>query len=182
MEREKLLETLRHNLKNENLVRHSLAVEAIMKALADKFGKDREKWGVAGLMHDIDLGKTRNSPKLHSLLGAEMLEKTGFPEDVVYAVKVHNPVHNLPRKSLLDKALYAADPLSGLITACALVKGKKLANVDTAFVLKRFKEKRFASGANREQIASCSELGLTLEEFVEIGLNAMKSIAKEIGL
>ena len=182
MEREELIKILRENLKNENLVKHCIAVEAIMKGLAGYFGEDTEKWGIAGLMHDIDLGKTRNSPELHSLIGAEMLEKMGFPEDVVYAIKVHNPIHNLPRKSLLDKALYAADPMSGLITACALIKGKKLSNVDTKFVLKRFKEKRFAGGANREQIATCSESGFSLEEFTDIALNAMKKVSKELGL
>ena len=182
MDREELFEELKKNVKEENLIKHMLAVEAIMRKLAEHFGEDVEKWGIAGLMHDIDLDKTRNMPKKHSIIGAEMLEKLGLPEDVVYAVKVHNPIHNLPRKTLLDKALYAADPMSGLITACALVKGKKLANVDAKFVLKRFKEKRFAKGANREQIASCSEMGLTLEEFTDISLNAMKNISKELGL
>ena len=182
MDREKLFEELKKNVKEENLIKHMLAVEAIMQKLAEHFGEDVEKWGVAGLMHDIDLDKTRNMPKKHSLIGAEMLKKLGLPGDVVYAVKVHNPIHNLPRKTPLDKALYAADPMSGLITACALVKGKKLANVDTNFVLKRFKEKRFAKGANREQIAACSEMGLTLEEFTDISLNAMKNISKELGL
>ncbi len=182
MKREKLLEVLRKNLKNENLVKHSLAVEAIMRKLAERFGKDTDKWGVAGLMHDIDLGKTRNTPKFHGVIGAQMLEKMGFPGDITYAVKAHNPMTGTPRKTLLDKALYSADPVSGLITACALVKGKKLSNVDTDFVLKRFKEKRFASGANREQIAACSEIGLSIEEFVEVALDAMKSISKELGL
>ena len=182
MDRENLLAVLRENVKEENLIKHMLAVESIMRALAEHFNEDAEKWGTAGLMHDIDLDKTRNIPKKHSLMGAEMLKEMGFPEDIVYAVKVHNPVHHLPRKTLLDKALYAADPISGLITACALVKGKKLSNVDVKFVLKRFKEKRFANGANREQIAACSELGLSLEEFVKIALDAMKSISKELGL
>ena len=182
MDREELFEELKKNVKEENLIKHMLAVEAIMRKLAEHFGEDVEKWGIAGLMHDIDLDKTRNMPQKHSIIGAEMLEKLGLPEDVVYAVKVHNPIHNLPRKTLLDKALYAADPMSGLITACALVKGKKLANVDAKFVLKRFKEKRFAKGANREQIASCSEMGLPLEEFTDISLNAMKNISKELGL
>ncbi len=182
MERDKLLNVLRKNLKNENLVKHSLAVEAIMRKLAERFGEDTDKWGIAGLMHDIDLGKTRNTPKFHGIIGAQMLEKMGFPDDIVNAVKAHNPMNGTPRKTLLDKALYAADPVSGLITACALVKGKKLSDVHTDFVLKRFKEKRFASGANREQIAACSEIGLSLEEFVEIALDAMKSISKELGL
>ncbi len=182
MDRKQLIELIRKHVKEENLVKHMIAVEFIMRALAEHFGEDAEKWGTAGLVHDIDLDKTRKMPKKHGIVGAEMLKELGFADDIVYAVKVHNPVHNLPRKSLLDKALYSADPMSGLIVACALVKGKKLANVDSKFVLKRFKEKRFASGANREQIASCSEMGLTLEEFVDISLNALKNHAKELGL
>ncbi len=182
MERNELLDVLKKNLKNENLIKHSLAVEAIMRKLAERFGEDADKWGITGLMHDIDLGKTRNTPKFHGIIGAQMLEKMEFPSEITYAVKAHNPMTGTPRKSLLDKALYSADPISGLITACALVKGKKLSNVDADFVLKRFKERRFASGANREQIAACSEIGFSLEEFVEIALNAMKSISKELGL
>ncbi len=180
--REELLQILKKNLKNENLIKHSIAVEVIMRSLAERFGEDPEEWGVAGLLHDIDLDKTRKIPKFHGVMGAEMLKKMGFSESIVHAVKAHNPETHTPRETLLDKALYSADPMSGLITACALVKGKKLSNVDEQFVLKRFKEKRFASGANREQISACKDFGLSLEEFVKIALNSMKSIAKEIGL
>ncbi|HEX7608786.1 MAG TPA: hypothetical protein VF370_05670, partial [Candidatus Cryosericum sp.] len=100
-----------------------------------------------------------------------------------YAVRVHNALHGLPRKSMMDKALYAADPLSGLIVACALIRPeKKLALVDTDFVMVRFKEKRFAAGANRDQMLACQEMGLDLYKFVAIGLSSMKEIAAEIGL
>ena len=112
-----------------------------------------------------------------------MLDKKGLPEELVYAVKVHNEVHGYPRNSLLDKALYCADPLSGLIVAGALIHpSKKLAPLDVNFMVKRFGEKAFARGANREVIAQCSELGLSLEEFLGIGLFAMQEAAAELGL
>lgn len=183
MNREQALVLLKENLKNENLINHSLAVEAIMRGLAEKLGEDVEKFGLAGLLHDIDYDATFDDPNRHSLLGAEILEKHGFPEDIVYAVKVHNEVHGLERKSLMDKALYAADPTSGFITAAALVRpDKKLENVELKSLKKRFKEKAFAKGASREQMATCSELGLELDEFLTISLESMKKVADDLGL
>ena len=181
MGRDELVELVRSRL-DVNLFRHSLAVEAVMKGIARKFNKDEEIFGIAGLVHDIDLDTTKDKPQLHSIVGSEFLKWIGIMDDVVEAVKKHNPSHNLKRETLLEKALYAVDPLTGLITACALVKGKKLDNVDKVFVLKRFKEKRFAEGADREQIASCIEFGLSLEEFIDIGLTQMKAIKEQLGL
>lgn len=183
MNRNEALEFLKKNLKNKNLIKHSLAVEAVMKRLAKHFGEDEEKWALAGLLHDIDYDFTKDDPQKHSLMGAEMLEKAGLPEDVVYAVKVHNEVHGLPRNSRMDKALYSTDPLTGLITAAALIRPEKsLFAVDVNSLMKRYKEKSFARGANREIIAACSELGLSLEEFMTLGLEAMQGIADELGL
>ncbi|MDL1972002.1 MAG: HDIG domain-containing protein [Deltaproteobacteria bacterium] len=183
MDREKLFKELKKRVKNKNLIKHMLATEAVMRALAERFGEDVEKWGIVGLLHDIDYEETKDRPEEHSLIGAEILENMGLPEDIIYAVKVHNPIHNLPRNSKLDKALYAVDPLTGLIVACALITPeKKLSKIDTAFVLRRFKEKAFAKGANREQIKTCSELGLSLEEFIDIALRAMQGISGQLGL
>ena len=154
-----------------------------MCRLARHFGEDEQKWGLAGLLHDIDYDSTKDDPSRHSLEGAVMLEELGLPADVVYAVKVHNEAHGMPRESLLDKALYATDPLTGLIVAGALIRPeKKLAAIDIPFLQKRFHEKAFARGASREQINSCSELGLSLEEFMGLGLEAMQGIAVEMGL
>ncbi len=125
MERDELVELVRSRL-DVNLFRHSLAVEAVMKGIARKFNKDEEIFGIAGLVHDIDLDTTKDKPQLHSIVGSEFLKSIGIMDDVVEAVKKHNPSHNLKRETLLEKALYAVDPLTGLITACALVKGKKL--------------------------------------------------------
>ncbi len=183
MNRSQALDLLKSNIKNKNLLKHMYAAEAIMRALAEKFGEDADKWGLTGLLHDIDYDQTANDPDNHALIGGEMLKAAGFDEDIVYAVKAHNYKLELPRKSLMDKAIYACDPLTGLIVASALIHpDKKLSSIDTAFVLNRFKESSFARGANREQIQKCSEMGLDLEEFVTIGLKAMQGIADELGL
>ncbi len=181
--REQGMQLVKKHVKNKNLIKHMLAVEVIMRQLATHFDQDVELWGLAGLLHDVDYDKTAKKPEQHSLLGAEILAAEGLEEELVYAVKVHNEVHGLPRNSLLDNSLYAADPLSGLIVAAALIHPeRKLAAIDVPFVLNRFKEKSFARGVSREQLQTCSELGLTLEQFIELGLQAMQGISRELGL
>ncbi len=183
MKRTEALKELKENLSNKNLINHCLAVEAVMRRLARYFDEDVEKWGLAGLLHDIDYDRTKDNPEIHSIEGAEMLSELGLPEDVIYAVKAHNPSHELPRESLMDKALYAADPLTGLIVAGALIKPeKKLSALDVPFLLNRFNEKSFARGANRETMKTCSEMGLSLEEFMGLGLEAMQEIAADLNL
>lgn len=183
MNREEALQVLKKNLKNKNLVNHCIAAEIVMKRLARHFGEDEGKWGLAGLLHDIDYDDTKDKPELHSLEGAKMLAEMGLPQEVIYAVKVHNARHGLPRQSLMDKALYATDPTTGLIVAGALIKPeKKLAAIDVPFLVNRMKEKSFAKGANREQIRACTEMGLTLEEFLDLSLEAMQGAASELGL
>ena len=183
MDREQALALLKQHLTSENHIKHSLAVEALMRGLAERLGQDVEEYGLAGLLHDIDYDTTGEDPQRHSLVGAEILQQEGVPEDVVYAVKVHNEIHGLPRKSLLDKALYAADPVSGFIIAAALVRpDKDLKELQLKSLKKRFKEKAFARGASREQMATCSELGLELDEFLTISLESMKKIASELDL
>ncbi len=183
MERDAALAELKRHVKNKNLLKHMYACEAVMRRLARHFSEDENKWGLGGLLHDIDYDETKDDPVSHSMVGAEMLQQLGLPEDIVYAVKVHNDAHGLPRKSLMDKALYATDPVTGLIVAGALIRPeKKLAAVDISFLVNRFNEKSFARGANREQIASCSELGMELEDFLGLSLEAMQDISKELGL
>ena len=174
MLREEAVSLLKKYLHNENLLNHSLAVEAIMCGLARRLGEDEEKYGLAGLLHDIEA---------HSLKGAEILEKHGLPADIVYAVKVHNDAHGLQRNSMMDKALFATDPVSGFITAAALIRpDKSLAGVELKSLKKRFKEKSFARGASREKMATCTDMGLELDEFMAIALESMKTIAPDIGL
>ncbi|SCG83019.1 metal dependent phosphohydrolase [Proteiniborus sp. DW1] len=177
MNREEALKHLKENIKNKNLLKHMYATEAVMRGLAERFGEDKDRWGIAGLVHDIDYDTTADDPQKHSLVGGAMLEELGYDKDIVYAIKAHNKVHGLERKSLMDKALFCTDPLTGLIVASALISpAKKLHAIDTQFVINRFHEKTFAKGANREQISACSDLGLTLEEFISIGLDSMRQI------
>ena len=182
MNREKALSILKENLSNKNLIKHSLAVEAIMRALARRLGQDEEKWSLAGLLHDIDYEKV--DPSQHSLAGASMLEGFGLDKDICQAVRVHNEAHGILPQGPMEKALFVTDPLSGLIVAAVLVlPSKKIKDLTTASVLHRFKEKAFARGANREIIKKCQEmLGLELEEFVKISLGAMQDISQDLGL
>lgn len=181
--REQAYTELKKYITNKNLLKHMLATEAVMIRLARHFDQDPDVWGLAGLLHDIDYDEMKDKPEVHSVRGAEMLAELDVPEELVYAVKVHNDRHGLPRLSLLDKALYATDPVTGLIVAGALIRPeKKLAAIDVPFLRKRFDEKSFARGANREQILACSELGLSLEEFLTLALEAMQGIAAELEL
>ncbi|MEW6032350.1 MAG: HDIG domain-containing metalloprotein [Bacillota bacterium] len=184
MNRQQALDFMLEKVQNSNLRKHILAVEAVMRKLAARLGEDEERWGLAGLLHDIDYETTKDSPERHSLVGAEMLEEAGVEREIVEAVRAHNDHHGLPRESKMAKALHAADPLTGLIVAAALVSPtKRLSGIDTQFVLNRFGEKAFARGARREpMLAAKTELGLDLEELVQIGLEAMQGIAGDLGL
>lgn len=183
MTREQALAEVQKHVANRNLLKHMLAVEAILRELATRFGEDPEVWGLAGLVHDIDYDQTAKEPDRHALVGAEILERLGVPAQIVYAVKAHNERLGFPRQRRLDKALYAADPLSGLIVAAALIHpDKKLASITPEFVLNRFGERGFARGANREQIATCAELGLELPDFIALGLQGMQRVSDDLGL
>lgn len=184
MEREKALEILKQNISSQNLIKHSFAVEAIMRFLARHFKEDEEKWGMAGLMHDIDYEKVKNDLSQHSLVGSKMLEDLGFEKSISQAVKTHNEAHGILPETLMEKSLFVTDPLTGLVVAATLVlPSKKIADLTSENVLNRFKEKAFARGANREIIKKCEELlGLKLEEFVKIGLEAMQGISNVLGL
>ena len=178
------LKILNDNIKSPNLVKHSLAVEAIMKGLAEYFKEDEEKWGILGLLHDIDYEKTKDKPEEHSLIGSQMLKEMGFEDEFTKAVLSHNEIHNILPDSLMAKALFVSDPLSGLIVASTLVlPSKKISDLTVENVLNRFKEKAFARGANRGQIQKCDQyLNLSLEQFIEIALKSMQEISEELGL
>ncbi len=183
MDRQEALGLVRKQVKNKNLVKHMLAVEAVMGRLAEHYAEDSTIWSLAGLLHDIDYDTTADSPAEHSKVGAAMLREYGLSEEIVQAVESHNPYHGLPRETRISKALHAADPVTGLIVAAALIHPrKKLDALDRSFVKNRFQEKHFARGADREQISSCQELGLDLDEFLGISLEAMQGISKELGL
>ena len=182
MDRNRALEELKLRIENKNTIKHSLAVEAIMRKLAIHFNEHENLWGITGLVHDIDYERVEGDMAKHGVMGADILEALNFDSTVVYAVRAHNPANNVMRRRKIDKALYCADPISGLIIACALIlPDKKLKDVDEEFVMKKYHQKAFARGADREQIATCSELGLTLE-FIKISLEALKEISDELEL
>ncbi|MCI4463473.1 MAG: HDIG domain-containing protein [Caldisericum sp.] len=182
--RDEAFKLLQEKVHDENLIKHMLATEAIMRSLARRFNEDEEKWGLTGLLHDIDYEETKENPEIHSKIGAQWLKDLGFEDDVVHAVLAHNERHGVERTSLLDKALWAVDPTTGFIIAVALVRpDKKLASVELKSMKKKFKEKSFAAGADREQIKSCeTELGIPLDEFLELSLQALIGIADVLGL
>jgi putative nucleotidyltransferase with HDIG domain len=183
MTRDDALDSIETNVENRNLINHMLATEAIMRALARRFGEDEEEWGLTGLLHDIDVELTEGDMHSHSKLGADIALELGASEEVAQAILCHNEAHGITPQTLLEKALCCADPLTGLIVAGALVRpDKKLEELTTKSLMKRFGEKRFAAGANREQIAKCREIGLELEDFIGLGLEAMKGIAEDIDL
>jgi len=175
-------ELLTLHVKNRNLVKHCLACEAVLGALARHFGEDEQSWRLAGLLHDLDYDQTADAPDIHATIAARMLEEAGVDSGIIHAVLAH--ADKAPRESRLDKALWVVDPLTGLIVAAALIRSeKKLAAIDAQFVINRMKEKSFARGANRDQIKACeAELGLPLDQFVDIGVKAMQGISEELGL
>ena len=180
MTRDEAWHLVQQKVKNKNLQKHMLATEAVMRKLAQRFGEDEDEWGLSGLLHDLDYDKTVNDFKNHGKLTARWLAGTDVSESVIQAIQSH-PGH-FPRESLMDKALYATDPITGLIVAAVLMHpDKRLKSMTGEFILRRFNEKRFAAGANRDQISSCSEMDLSLEEFIQESLEAMQSIDKDLG-
>ncbi len=184
MNREEAHKLLTEMVQNQNLIRHGLAVEAIMRALARKFNEDEEEWGVVGLLHDADYEVTNKDPKQHTLEISRRLKELGVSERIINAIQAHSDEIKPNRENHLEKAVYAADELSGLITACALVRPeKKLASVAVESVMKKFKSPSFAAGAKRENILTCEkDLNIPLEEFVKIALEAMQQAAESLGL
>ena len=180
IERNEAMDLLKTHVKNKNLIKHCLATEAVMRKLAAYFNEDVETWGLAGLLHDLDYEYTKDTPEVHGLKTVELLGNN-VSEEIKNAILAHSGKKE--RTTLIEKAIYAADPTTGFIVAAALIKPeKKLEVIDVPFLLKKFKEKSFAKGANRTQMKSCEDLGLTLEKFLEISLDAMKEISGELGL
>jgi putative nucleotidyltransferase with HDIG domain len=181
MNRDDALELVKKHLKNKNLVKHCLAVEACMKAVAARLGQDPEPWGLAGILHDLDYELTEKSPELHTTETVKMLGEFGIAPDIIHAIKAH--AAKVPCQSPMDWAIFSIDPLTGLIIAATLMHPeKKLKAVDLEFVKRRYKEKSFARGARREEIEECRNLGLELDEFIAICIGAMQGIDAELGL
>ena len=178
------LSLLKTHIKNDRMLAHSLASEAVMRALALHLGQDVEKWGIAGLLHDIDVEVTNADPYTHAVVGAKMLEEMGLDADIVDAIRMHNEVATgKERTTLFQHALAAGETITGLITATSLVyPDKKVASVKAKSVTKRMKEKAFAASVKRESILECELIGVSLDEFAALSIAAMVTIADEIGL
>jgi putative nucleotidyltransferase with HDIG domain len=183
MNRKDVLNSLDANVDDQNLIKHMIATEAIMRSLAKRLGESEDVWGLTGLLHDIDVELTADDPHSHGTLGADLASELGASEEMRHAILCHNEKLGIECHTQLDKALFCVDPLTGLITAAALVRpDKKLEGLTTESIMKRYKEKRFAAGANRDSIAKCDDINIELNDFVEIGLEAMKGISGELGL
>jgi uncharacterized protein len=182
--KDQAIELLHSQMQSVNLRKHCYSVAAVMQALAKHFGEDENLWEIAGLVHDLDYEKF---PETHPVHGLEVLEKEGYPKEIIDAVAAHGWGYHegLPKPSnKMEWSLYSCDELTGLIVACALVRpDKSLGSVDVASVQKKWGQKSFAAGVNRSQIENCEkELGIPLPEFIGIALKAMQGIGDILGL
>jgi putative nucleotidyltransferase with HDIG domain len=168
---------------SESLRRHMLAVEAAMRAYAQRYGEDAEKWAIVGLLHDFDYERWPDPPD-HPLKGAAILAEKGYPQDVIYAIKSHaDYLPDCPRVSRMDKALYACDELAGFITAVALMRPEGIGGMQAKSVKKKMKQKSFAANVSREDIVRGAEdLGVDLDEHIQFVIGAMADVATELGL
>ena len=185
MKREEALALIKERVKNQNSIKHMLATEAIMRALVVNFQEDPEIWGLAGLLHDLDMEDEEclSDPCKHGNKSADELDILGVEKKITDAIRAHNEKTGKTPENLIEKCLCAADPLTGLIVASTLVlPSKKLNDLKLESLIKRFKENRFAMGARRDIISSCSSFDMDLEKFLDIGLKAMQEIAADLGL
>ena len=169
--------------KGDSLRKHGRAVEASMRAYAARFGEDPERWGMAGMLHDFDYEMHPRAPH-HPMKGAEILTARGVPADIVYAILAHADYSGMPRITLLDRALYACDELTGFVHACALVRpGKVVTGLEPASVRKKLKDKAFARTVNRDDVyRGATELGVELDAHIAFVVEALAGVAPEVGL
>ncbi|MBS3817945.1 HDIG domain-containing protein [bacterium] len=181
MKREEAFQLVQKHLKNKNLIKHSLAVEACMRAVAERLNKDVQKWGLTGLLHDLDYEMTEKSPERHTDETVNILKDEDVDPEILRTIQAH--AGKVSCESEMEWAIYSIDPLTGLIVAATLMHpSKKLKEVDLDFIKRRYKEKSFARGAKREDIEQIKNIGMDLDEFISICLKAMQGIHKELGL
>ena len=181
--RDEAFQLLCEHTRNPNLIKHMLAVEAAMRAYARSFGQDEDLWGITGLLHDFDYEK-HPDPEEHPMVGVGILSDKGYPPEVLHAIKSHATYLSVPRNSLLDKALFAVDELTGFIVAVTLMQpSRKLADLKTSSVRRKLKQKGFARAVSREDIhTGALELGVDMDEHIAFVRDAMAGIAQELGL
>ena len=181
--RDEALLLLRQYIKNEKMFQHSLASEAVLKAIARRLGQNEENWGMAGLLHDIDVEITNADPLVHGQKAVEIL-RGKVSEDIIDAIAMHNEDSaGAERSTVFHHALAAGETITGLITATTLVyPDKKIASVKPKSVVKRMKEKAFAASVRRESILECEKIAIPLDEFAAISIEAMQGISNDLGL
>jgi putative nucleotidyltransferase with HDIG domain len=181
--REEAWSLLTEFTQSESLRKHALAVEACMRAYAQKFGGDESLWGVVGLIHDFDYEKYPSAED-HPFKGSEILKERGYSEEIRRAILSHAQYSGVPRETPMEKSLFACDELAGFITAATLVKpGKSLSELDAKSVRKKMKDKAFARSVNRDDIVNgAADLGVVLEEHITFCIEAMKGVAADLGL
>ncbi|MFH1057613.1 MAG: HDIG domain-containing metalloprotein [Pseudomonadota bacterium] len=184
MDRSQALALLDQHCPDQRLKKHSLASEAVLRALARRLGHDEELWGLTGLLHDLDYELTAADMPRHGLVTAELLAPHGLPDEAIAAIKAHNAeALGLTRVTPLDIALTCGETVTGLVMATAMVyPDKKLASVKPKSVTKRMKEKAFAASVNRDHIRLCEQLGIPLDEFAALSVAALQGISDELGL
>jgi len=187
--RSQAIELLKKFPQQESDMNHYLESEAIMRGLAEKFGEDVEYWGMLGLLHDVDWALTRENPSEHLTKAPEILKEAGFNEEFIEIVLSHGWGHEiLPqwkdkvREKKVEHALAAAETMTGIIYAYALMRGKRISDMEVKGLKKKFKDKTFAQNCNREIIREIEKTGLELGEFFQISIDAMKNIKSEVGL
>jgi len=183
MNREEALAIVNEFIKNQNLVRHMLAVEAAMRFYAQKYNEDEDLWGITGILHDFDW-EIHPTLDEHPQAGEPLLRERGVPDEIIRAIQSHADHTGVPRESQMEKALFACDEITGLITAVALVRpSRSLADLKVKSVKKKWKDKSFAAGANRDEIAQgAEEFGIELWQHVANVIEAMRRVAPELGL
>ncbi|HLI09247.1 MAG TPA: HDIG domain-containing protein [Ktedonobacteraceae bacterium] len=182
--REDAYKLMTSHVKNENLQKHMLAVEAAMRFYARKYGEDEELWAMTGLLHDCDYEEYPDLRE-HTQVSAQWLREGGYDERIIYAILAHNDLNTgYPRTDLLSKALYACDEITGMVTATALVRpNKSILGLEVSSVRKKMKTKGFAAGVNRDDLVKgAAELGVDLDEHIAFVIEAMSSIADTLGL
>ncbi len=181
--REDAWNLLNEYTKTPSLLKHALAVEAAMRAYARQYGEDEELWAATGLIHDFDYEQHPTADE-HPLAGVAILEERGWPEEVIEAIKGHATYLNVPRSTLMAKTLFAVDELTGLVTACVLVRpDRNIASLEVKSVRKKWKDKAFARGVNRQDVEQgVAELGVELSAHIGVVIEALKSVADTLGL
>lgn len=184
MERQVALQLVHKYIKNDKMIKHCLASEVVLKALAVKLGENTENWALAGLLHDLDVEITNADPKVHGLKTEELLVEYNIDKEIIEAIRLHNEfATEIPRTKPFHHALAAGETITGLVMATTLVyPEKKLAVVKPKSVVKRMKEKAFAASVSRENILECEKLGISIQEFAELSVVAMQGISDDLGL